>query len=80
MMDGWTMGLDGWLWMGAWIIALVVTVGLLVWTPRRDRDRDAPIDVLRSRLAHGEITPDEFQRARGLLGTSHPSDDRETDR
>jgi hypothetical protein len=24
MMLGWTMGLEGWLWMGAWILALAV--------------------------------------------------------
>ena len=68
-MNGWTMGIDGWLWMGAWMLVLVVAVVLLVWAPRRGRDRDDPIDVLRSRLARGEITPEEFERVRGLLAT-----------
>ena len=68
-MNGWTMGIDGWLWMGAWMLALVVAVALLVWAPRRGRDLDDPIDVLRSRLARGEITAEEFERARSLLAT-----------
>lgn len=67
MMTGWTMGIDGWLWMGAWILALVVAVALLVWTPRRRSAGDEALDVLRSRLARGEISPEEFERAWSLL-------------
>jgi len=66
MMVGLTMGLEGWLWMGAWILALVVTVWLLVREPRRDR-RDDALDTLRSRLARGEISREEFESARRLL-------------
>ncbi len=72
MMTGWTMGLDGWLWMGAWILALAVMVWLLVRTPARRPERDEAIEVLRARLARGEITPDEFERARSLLDTEIP--------
>lgn len=72
MMDGWTMTSEAWLWMGAWMLVLVIAVALLVWAPRRGRDRDEPIDVLRGRLARGEITPEEFERARSLL-TSMPT-------
>lgn len=67
MMTGWTMGLDGWLWMGAWILALAVTVWLLVRTPARHPDRDEALDLLRARFARGEITPNEFEAARRLL-------------
>jgi uncharacterized membrane protein len=67
MMAGWTMGLDGWIWMGAWIAALVVAVGLLVWTPRRRSAGEEPLDILRGRLARGEIDPEEYERARSLL-------------
>ena len=67
MMTGWTMGIDGWLWMGAWTLALVGAVGLLVWTPRRHSARDEPRDILRSRFARGEISPEEYERARSLL-------------
>lgn len=72
MMTGWTMGLDGWLWMGAWILALAVMVWLLVRSPARRPERDDPLEVLRARLARGEITPDEFERARGLLDVETP--------
>lgn len=78
-MTGWTMGIEGWLWMAAWMLVLVLTVALLVWTPRRARDREEPIAVLRGRLARGEITPDEFERARGLL-TAAPTVEGKADR
>lgn len=67
MMDGWTIGLDGWLWMGAWVLALTVLVWLLVRNPSAGTGRDQALDVLRSRLARGEISPDEFELARRLL-------------
>lgn len=66
-MTGWTMGIDGWLWMGALILALVILVALLVWTKRRHASGEEPLDILRSRLARGEISPDEYERARALL-------------
>jgi uncharacterized membrane protein len=72
MMVGWTMGLDGWLWMGAWIAALAGMVWLLVRTPARRSERDEALEVLRARLARGEITADEFERARSLLDTEIP--------
>ncbi len=68
MMPGWSMGAEGWLWMGTWILVLAVLVWLLVREPRRS-DRDDALDILRERLARGEITPDEFERARQLLET-----------
>jgi uncharacterized membrane protein len=66
MMTGWTMGLEGWLWMGAWALVLVLVVWLLVREPHRPRPDD-PVAVLRGRLARGEITAHEFERARRLL-------------
>lgn len=66
MMAGWTMGIEGWIWMGAWALALVLVVWLLVREPRHDEREDA-LQILRGRLARGEITPDEFERARHLL-------------
>ncbi|OGO56949.1 MAG: hypothetical protein A2Z32_01070 [Chloroflexi bacterium RBG_16_69_14] len=65
-MVGWTMGLEGWLWMGVWVLALVAMVWLLVREPRRS-GRDEALDTLRSRLARGEISRDEFEAARRLL-------------
>jgi uncharacterized membrane protein len=65
-MIDWTMGLEGWLWLGIWALVLVVMVWLLVREPRRPRPDDTRA-VLSARLARGEITPDEFERARRLL-------------
>jgi putative membrane protein len=69
-MTGWSMGIEGWLWMGAWMLVLVIVVALLVRTPRRHANGEAPLDILRSRLARGEISPDEYERAKGLLEES----------
>lgn len=66
MMFGWSMGLDAWLWMGIWILVLAVLVWFLVREPKRS-DRDQALDILRTRLAKGEITSDEFEHARQLL-------------
>lgn len=66
MMLGWSMGVEGWLWMGLWILVLVGLVFILVREPRRD-PRDDALEILRTRLARGEITPDEFEHARQLL-------------
>jgi putative membrane protein len=66
MMLGWGMGFEGWLWMGAWILVLVVLVWLLVHEPRRP-PRDDAMEILKARLARGEITDDEFEHARRLL-------------
>jgi putative membrane protein len=69
MMAGWAMGTEAWIWMGAWAIVMVVVVWLLVREPHRDEREDA-LETLRRRLARGEITPDEFERARHLLESS----------
>jgi uncharacterized membrane protein len=66
MMYGWSMGADAWLWMGAWILALAVLVWFLVREPRRS-ERDEALEILRARLARGEISTEEFERARALL-------------
>jgi uncharacterized membrane protein len=66
MMFGWTMGIEGWLWMGVWLLAIFTLVWLLVREPRRS-SRDQALDSLRARLGRGEISPDEFEQARRLL-------------
>jgi uncharacterized membrane protein len=60
------MTADMWVWMAAWIVVLAVVVWLLVREPRRS-ERDEALDILRARLARGELTPDEFERAIHLL-------------
>lgn len=66
----WGMGFGGWLWM---ILAVVLVVAV-VWAvaaaiPGRDR---TPIDdaaqILKARLARGEISNEEYEQARNLLG------------
>ncbi|MEW5990382.1 MAG: SHOCT domain-containing protein [Chloroflexota bacterium] len=69
-MAGWTMGFEGWLWMGAWAVVLVIAVWILVREPRQP-DRPDAVELLRSRLARGEITPDEFERTLRLLDPRH---------
>ena len=66
MMNGWSMGPEAWLWMGLWILVLAALVWFLVREPRRS-ERDEAMDILRARLAKGEIGPDEFEHARQLL-------------
>jgi len=66
MMDGWGPGLDAWIWMGVWALVIVVLVALVLRVPSHP-PRDEPLEILRARLARGEINPDEFERARRLL-------------
>ena len=66
MMYGWSMGPEAWLWMGLWILVLAAVVWVLVREPRRS-ERDEAMDILRARLAKGEINSDEFEHARQLL-------------
>lgn len=76
----------GWAWL--WPIWLVVAVlfwvgliALVIWAartiiaPRRDPGStpETALEILRRRLAAGEITPEEFDRIRHLLEDS-PAD------
>lgn len=66
MTNGLPVGPDAWIWIGAWALVLFLTVWFLVRGPRRDERTDA-LETLRGRLARGEISPDEYERARRLL-------------
>jgi putative membrane protein len=67
MMDGWGMTLGGSIWMLIWIAALVVMVWLIVRRPDdRPRADDAQA-ILRARFARGELSQEEFERARDAL-------------
>ncbi|HMN94063.1 MAG TPA: SHOCT domain-containing protein [Hydrogenophaga sp.] len=55
-----------------WVFWLVVVVAFIaIWSPargRRSSDADAaPLDILKRRLARGEITPEAYQQAKDLL-------------
>jgi putative membrane protein len=61
------MGPWAWIWMLIWIAALLFMVWLIV---RGTTDRPAADDattILRARFARGEISQDEFERARDAL-------------
>ena len=73
----WYYGASGvsWFWMAATMVGMVLfwggVVALVIWTVRRlDRpgQPDGALDVLRRRLAAGEITPEEYEKTRKLLG------------
>jgi uncharacterized membrane protein len=59
-------GVDGWIWMAVWIVALFVMVWLVVRSPGRPVEADA-MDILRARFARGEISKEEFVQARTVL-------------
>ncbi len=66
MMDGWTMGTEAWILMGAWASVMILGIWLLIRSPRHD-DREEALRVLRGRLARGEIDAEEFEATRQLL-------------
>lgn len=72
MMTGldWGMGLGGGLWMVLGVVLLVVIVWAVVAAiPGRD---GGPVDdaaqILKARFARGEISNEEYEQARRLLG------------
>lgn len=69
---GWGMSPGGWLWM----IGTAGLIALLVWLAlgsvgHGPGERDEAAEILRARLARGEIGPDEFERSLAVLGP-HP--------
>ena len=64
--DGWN-----WLWMSAMmVVVLGVIVGLVVFAIRAStgpKSNDQAADILRRRLAGGEITQEEFEKTRKAL-------------
>ena len=66
--DGWS-----WLWMSGMMVLFWGGVILLgIWAVRglsgQRRTGDAAIEVLRKRLAAGEISPEDFEKTRKALG------------
>ena len=64
------MGLGGWLWMaGGIVLVLLVVWAVVAAVAGRDRagEEDAA-RILKARFARGEITPEEYEQARRLLG------------
>lgn len=61
----------GWIWMLFWIGALLLAVWLIVRNPAERPSSEDALAILRSRFARGEISQDEFERARDALLVDH---------
>ena len=66
----WGMGVGGWLGMIlAVVLVIVVVLAALSAIPRRDRPAiDDASQILKARFARGEISNEEYEQARRLLG------------
>lgn len=69
----WNYGGDGWSWLwmsGAVIVLLIGMLFLALWAVRGGSrpNGDASMDVLRKRLAAGEISPEDFEKTKKALG------------
>ena len=70
-------GMSGWPWPGiVWLIAFLLFWGgllaLLIWAVRlssssRQDGRESTEEILRRRLASGEISSEEYEHIRGML-------------
>jgi len=78
MMDGagWGMGLGGGLWMTLVLVAAIAIVVALVWLTvsaaagRHGSTSADALQILKGRLARGEITEAEYEQARRLITAS----------
>lgn len=78
MMDGagWGMGLGGGLWMTIVWVAVIAIVVALVWLAvsaaagRHGSTNDDALQILKARLARGEISEAEYEQARRLITAS----------
>lgn len=61
------MGPWGWIWMLVWVVALVFMVWLIVRSPSEQSAAEDAMAILRARFARGEISQEEFERAKFVL-------------
>jgi uncharacterized membrane protein len=61
------MNLGGWVWMGVWILALVVMIWFITRSPDERKYTQEPSEILRTRFARGEINQAEYEQARRVL-------------
>lgn len=70
MMWGYYGGL-GWIWMAAVMVlfwgGIIVLGAFVIRSFTGTKASDPAMDILRRRLANGEITPDEFEKMRKAL-------------
>ena len=75
---GWAMGPGDWLWMILVIAASVAVLVALVWLVVSDASRrqsatsEDAAHILKTRFARGDISAEEYEQARKLLGVSRP--------
>lgn len=55
-----------------WVFWVVVVIALAVWgrgdsPARRDRLRETPHEMLRRRLANGEVNAEEYEKRKAIL-------------
>jgi uncharacterized membrane protein len=71
MFPGSDFGYMGWMMLGMalfWIAPFALVVWAIVRFSSRDRGSDAQA-ILKERLARGDISPEEYQSRRSLIGT-----------
>ena len=61
------MGPWGWIWMLVWIVALLFMVWLIVRSPSEHSTAEDAMTILQARFARGEISQEEFERAKVAL-------------
>jgi uncharacterized membrane protein len=67
MGPGWEMNFGGWVWMGVWILALIVMIWFITRSSDSPRSMQEPSEILRARFAKGEINQAEYEQARRVL-------------
>jgi len=67
---GWDMGLGGWLWMILGVVLLIAVIwAVMAMIPGGGRPTaDDPAQILKTRFARGEISQEQYEQARRLLG------------
>ena len=69
MFYGYMMGMHA-LWWVFWIAVVIALVSFWGWgayPERRGRPRETPHELLRRRLASGEISTEEYQQRKAVL-------------
>jgi uncharacterized membrane protein len=61
------MGPWAWIWALVWIAAMLFMVWLIVRGPSDRPPAEDAAEILRARFARGEISEEEFERARRVL-------------
>lgn len=61
------------LWIGFWVVMIMLIVRLVRRSSHQPEPRPAALDVLEERYARGEITREEFQERRAVLRGDEPA-------